>query len=41
MSDKIYYSLLKIDSNKYFIDHIYYSDDSLEIYVIRNDNYYN
>ena len=35
MSDKNYYSLLKIDPNKYFIDHIYQSDDYLQIYIIK------
>ena len=41
MSDKNYYSLLKIDSNKYLIDHIYQSNDYLEIYIIKKkDKYY-
>ena len=35
MSDKNYYSILKINPNKYFIDHIYQSDDCLQIYVIK------
>ena len=41
MSDKNYYSLLKIDSNKYLIDHIYQSNDYLEIYIIKKkDKFY-
>lgn len=40
MSDKNYYSLLKIDSNKYFIDHFYQSVDHLQIYILENVNYF-